>query len=126
MDDDLDAQIKQALRNTNELSEEKLEQIRKDSRVMFEKEKSFNNKWSVSLMLLGFLLMALWGWLFYQSESTKMQILWAVFLVGEGLGIAIGAAIHILIHNDLVAREEMREIEFQLAELKEQMKGQAA
>lgn len=124
--DDLDSQIKQALRNTEELSEDKLEQIRKDSRAMFEKEKSNNNKWSLSLMIVGFLLIGLWGWLFYQAESTKMQILWAVFLVGEGLGIAIGCAIHFLIHNDLVAREEMREIEFQLAELKEQLKGKEA
>ena len=126
MDDDLDAQIKQALRQTEELSEDKLEQIRKDSRAMFEKEKSNNNKWTVGMMIAGFLLIGLWGWLFYESESTKMQILWAVFLVGEGLGIAIGGAIHILIHNDLVAREEMREIEFQLVELKEQLKAKEA
>ena len=126
MDDDLDAQIKQALRKTEDLSEDKLEQIRKDSRAMFEKEKSNNNKWTIGLMIVGFLLIALWGWLFYESDNTKMQILWAVFLVGESLGIAIAGAIHILIHNDLVAREEMREIEFQLVELKEQLKGKEA
>ena len=126
MDDDLDAQIKQALRKTEELSEDQLKQIRKDSRAMFEKEKSNNNKWTVGLMLAGLLLMALWGWLFYQVDSTKMQILWAVFIVGEGLGVTIGGAIHILIHNDLVAREEMREIEFQLAELKEHLKVKEA
>ena len=126
MDDDLDAQIKQALRKSEDLSEDKLEQIRKDSRAMFEKEKSTNNKWTVSLMIIGLLLIALWAWLFYQSDSTKMQILWAVFLVGEGLGIAIACNLHFIIHNDLVAREEMREIEFQLAELKEQLKAKDA
>lgn len=124
--DDLDAQIKQALRNAEELSEDKLEQIRKDSRTMFEKEKRNNNRWTVSLIFLGLLLLALWGYLFYQSDSTKMQILWAVFLVGEGLGIAIAGAIHILIDSDLTAREEMREIEFQIAELKEQLKTKEA
>lgn len=123
MDDDLDAQIRQALRQTEDLSEDKLEQIRKDSRAMFEKEKSSNNKLTIGMMIVGFLLIALWGWLFYQSESTKMQILWAGLLVGESLGIAIGGTIHILVHDHLVAREEMREIEFQLAELKEQLKG---
>lgn len=121
--EDFDEQLKQALRSREDLSEEKLQTIRKDSRTMFEKEKLTNQRWTISLMILGLLLIGLWGWLFYQSESTKFQILWAVFLVGECLGIAIAAAIHLLIHNDLTTREELREIELQLAELREDLKG---
>lgn len=121
--EDFDEQLKQALRSREDLSEEKLQTIRKDSRTMFEKEKLTNQRWTISLMILGLLLIGLWGWLFYQSESTKFQILWAVFLVGECLGIAIAAAIHLLIHNDLTTREELREIELQLAEMREDLKG---
>jgi len=123
--EDFDEQLKQALRRREDLSEEKLQTIRKDSRAMFEKEKLTNQRWSISLMILGFVLICVWGYLFYQSESTKFQILWAVFLVGEGLGIAIVAAIHLLIHNDLTTREELREIELQLAEMREDLKAQA-
>lgn len=123
--EDFDEQLKQALRSREDLSEEKLQTIRKDSRAMFEKEKRNNQRWTVSLMIIGFLLIGLWGWLFYQSESTKFQILWAVFLVGEGLGIAIAGTMHLLIHNDLTTREELREIELQLAEMREDMKAKA-
>ena len=123
--DDFDQQIKQALRGSEDLSEEKLETIRKDSRTMFENEKRKNNIWGLCLMAIGFLLLALWGYLFYQADSTKMQILWAAFLLGEGLGIAIGGMIYILIHNDLTTKEEMREIELQLAELREQLKTES-
>lgn len=119
--EEFDEQIRKALRSRADLSEEKLTNIRKESRDMFEKEKRSNTRWSISLLIIGFLLMGLWGWLFYQSESTKFQILWATFLVGEGLGVAIGAMIHILIHNDLSTREDLREIELQLAEMREEM-----
>ena len=121
--EEFDERIRKALRRRADLSEEKLTNIRKESRDMFEKEKRSNTRWSISLLIIGFLLMGLWGWLFYQSESTKFQILWATFLVGEGLGVAIGAMIHILIHNDLSTWEDLREIELQLAEMREEMKA---
>jgi hypothetical protein len=121
--EDFDEKLKLALGRRDDLSEEKLATIRKDSRAMFEKEKRNNNQWTICLMLLGFLLICVWGWLFYQSENVKFQILWATFLVGEGLGLAIVGMIHLLIHNDLTTRGELREIELQLAEMREEIKA---
>lgn len=121
--ENFDEQLKLALRSREDLSEEKLENIRRDSRAMFEKEKVSNNRWTIGLCIIGFLVLALWGYLFWQAESTKFQILWAVLLAGEGLGIAINLILYILIDSNLKTREDLREIELQLAEMREQFKG---
>ena len=123
---ELDDKLRVALREVEPLSEARLDEIRKETQAMFEKEKRSNTRWTLSLTVAGFLMLALWGWLFWQAESTKFQILWACFLVGEGLGIALSFIVHLLIENNLTDRQERRELELQIAEIREQLKRGAS
>lgn len=119
-----EAKLKRALREDTELSEDKLEQIRKETRAMYDREKKKNLRWTLSLTIAGFVLAGVWFWLFWQSDNPKFQILWAGLLIAEGLGIAISFVVHLLIENNLTDRQERREIELQIAELREQLKAQ--
>jgi len=116
---DFDDNLKKALRQGDGLSDEKLEKIRKETQDMFEKEKRKNLRWTLGLTVAGFVMLAVWGFLFWQAETTKFQMLWACFLVGEGLGIALSFVVHLLIENNLTDRQERRELELQIAELRE-------
>ncbi len=120
---DLDKKLSSALRVEIPLSENKLDRIRKETREMYEKEKATNQNWTVGFTIAGFVAAALWFYLFWNSESTKFQILWASLLVGEGLGISILYIGHIVTENSLTDRKEHREIELKIAELEERLLG---
>lgn len=122
---DFDDTLKQALRHNDGLSDEKLEQIRKETQDMFEKEKRNNLRWTLGLTIAGFVLLVVWAVLFWQSDSTKFQVLWACFLVGESLGIALSFVVHLLIENNLTDRQERRELELQIAELREAVQAKS-
>ena len=121
---DFEEKLKQALRGDAELSEDKLEQIRKETRTMYDREKKNNQRWPLVLTIAGFLLAGLWFWLFWQSDNPKFQILWVGLLIAESLGIAISFVVHLLIENNLTDRQERREIERQIAELKERLNAE--
>jgi hypothetical protein len=100
-----------------------MERIRNEAQDAYQTECKKNIRFTVWLTLAGFVMAAVWAYLFWQSDSPKMQLLWGLALLGELLGVGICGVIFTQLDVQLVMQREHRRIESQLLDMHERLEA---
>ena len=98
-----------------------MEHIRNEAQEAYNHKSKKNIQFTAWFTIIGFVVAALWGYLFYQADTTKMQIFWGLALLGELLGIGILGLMFTQIDVQLIMQREHRRIESQLLDLHERL-----
>lgn len=100
-----------------------LDRIRREAEQAFEKDVSSNNWFTGIMVVVALCLIVLWGCLWWNSESPKWQTLWALFFVGEMLGIGLGMIMYMIENTKITLQTEHRRLELQVLDLQERVSG---